>query len=68
MQTVLICIALTKRLKINEIEHKEHMMGWGLFFTDLIRATSLNDKLKVTAFNYEVTEALHLSDKEKIFD
>jgi hypothetical protein len=43
------------------------MMGWVCFFTDLIRATSLNDKLKVTAFNYEVTEALHLSDKEKIF-
>jgi hypothetical protein len=40
----------------------------GFFFhPDLIRATSLNDKLKITVFNYEVSEALHLSDKEKIF-
>lgn len=43
------------------------MLGWGLFFhPDLIRATSLNDKLKnYSFFNYEVSEALHLSDKEK---
>jgi hypothetical protein len=36
---------------------------WGgvYFHPDLIRATSLNDKF----FNYEVSEALHLSDKEK---
>jgi AraC-like DNA-binding protein len=42
-------------------------LGWGLFFhPDLIRATSLNEKLKnYSFFNYEVSEALHLSDKEK---
>ncbi|MBB1195087.1 AraC family transcriptional regulator [Flavobacterium sp. SOK18b] len=69
----LICIAPNQTIEIdNEIEHKENMMGWGLFFhPDLIRATSLNDKLKkYSFFNYEVSEALHLSDKEKniLFD
>lgn len=64
----LICIAPNQTIEIdNEIEPKENMMGWGLFFhPDLIRATSLNDKLKgYSFFNYEVSEALHLSDKEK---
>ncbi|MGO4818521.1 helix-turn-helix domain-containing protein [Flavobacterium sp. W22_SRS_FP1] len=64
----LICIAPNQTIEIdNEIEHKENIMGWGLFFhPDLIRATSLNDKLKSYGFfNYEVSEALHLSDKEK---
>lgn len=42
-------------------------MGWGLFFhPDLIRGTSLGNKMKeYTFFSYEVNEALHLSDKEK---
>jgi len=64
----LICIAPNQTIEIdNEIENKENMLGWGLFFhPDLIRATSLNDKLKsYNFFNYEVSEALHLSDKEK---
>lgn len=64
----LICIAPNQTIEIdNEIEHKENMLGYGLFFhPDLIRATSLNDKLKsYSFFNYEVSEALHLSDKEK---
>ena len=64
----LICIAPNQTIEIdNEIEPKENMMGWGLFFhPDLIRATSLNDKIKNYGFfNYEVSEALHLSDKEK---
>lgn len=64
----LICIAPNQTIEIdNEIEPNENMMGWGLFFhPDLIRATSLNDKLKsYSFFNYEVSEALHLSDKEK---
>lgn len=64
----LICIAPNQTIEIdNEIEHKENMLGWGLFFhPDLVRATSLNDKLKnYSFFNYEVSEALHLSDKEK---
>ena len=64
----LICIAPNQTIEIdNEIEPRENMLGWGLFFhPDLIRATSLNDKLKsYSFFNYEVSEALHLSDKEK---
>ena len=64
----LICIAPNQVIEIdNEVEHNENMMGWGLFFhPDLIRATSLNDKIKdYSFFNYEVSEALHLSEKEK---
>ena len=64
----LICIAPNQTIEIdNEIEHRENMLGWGLFFhPDLIRVTSLNDKFKrYSFFNYEVSEALHLSNKEK---
>ena len=64
----LICIAPNQVIEIdNEIETRENMLGWGLFFhPDLIRATSLNEKIKdYSFFNYEVSEALHLSDKEK---
>ncbi|MBO9202029.1 helix-turn-helix transcriptional regulator [Niastella sp. MAH-29] len=43
------------------------MLGWGLFFhPDLIRSTSLNDKMEgYSFFSYEIAEALHLSEKEK---
>ena len=64
----LICIAPNQVIEMdNEIESNEDMLGWGLFFhPDLIRATSLNDKMKdYHFFSYEITEALHLSDKEK---
>lgn len=64
----LICIAPNQVIEIdNEIEEREDKMGWGLFFhPDLIRSTSLNEKIKnYSFFNYEVSEALHLSDKEK---
>lgn len=64
----LICIAPNQIIEIdNEIEQKQDILGWGLFFhPDLIRPTSLNDKIKdYSFFNYEVSEALHLSDKEK---
>lgn len=64
----LICIAPNQVIEIdNEVEEKEDKIGWGLFFhPDLIRATSLNEKIKdYTFFDYEVSEALHLSDKEK---
>ena len=64
----LICIAPNQTIDMdNEEEEREGKMGWGLFFhPDLIRATTLNEKLKdYTFFNYEVSEALHLSDKEK---
>lgn len=64
----LICIAPKQVLTMdNEIEKKEDMMGWGLFFhPDLLRGTSLGNKMSdYTFFNYETSEALHLSDKEK---
>ena len=64
----LICIAPNQTIEIdNEIEEREDKMGWGLFFhPDLIRSTALNQKIKeYSFFQYEVSEALHLSDKEK---
>lgn len=64
----LICIAPKQVIEIdNEVEEREDKMGWGLFFhPDLIRSTSLNEKIKdYSFFHYEASEALHLSDKEK---
>lgn len=64
----LICIAPNQAIEMdNEIEARENMLGWGLFFhPDLIRSTSLNEKIKgYSFFSYEISEALHLSDKEK---
>ncbi|GAB4044903.1 helix-turn-helix domain-containing protein [Spirosoma litoris] len=64
----LICMAPNQVLEMdNDIEESENMMGWGLFFhPDLIRATSLNDKMKgYSFFSYEISESLHLSEKEK---
>ena len=64
----LICIAPKQVLIMdNEIEKKDDMMGWGLFFhPDLLRGTSLGKKMDdYTFFSYETSETLHLSDKEK---
>ncbi len=64
----LICIAPKQVITMdNEIEKKDDMVGWGLFFhPDLIRGTTLGAKMDdYTFFSYEVSEALHLSDKEK---
>ncbi len=64
----LICIAPNQVIEIdNEEEVRENKMGWGLFFhPDLIRSTTLNEKIKsYSFFQYDVSEALHLSDKEK---
>lgn len=64
----LICISPNQIIEIdNEANDREDKIGWGLFFhPDLIRKTSLDEKMKsYTFFNYEVSEALHLSDKEK---
>jgi len=64
----LICIAPKQVLAMdNEIEKKDNMMGWGLFFhPDLLRGTSLANKMNdYTFFSYETSEALHLSEKEK---
>ena len=64
----LICIAPNQVIEMdNDIEAREDMLGWGLFFhPDLIRATSLHNRMKDYGFfSYETSEALHLSDKEK---
>jgi len=64
----LICMAPNQVIEMdNDIEMSENMLGWGLFFhPDLIRATSLSDKMKkYSFFSYEISEALHLSEKEK---
>lgn len=66
----LICMAPNQVIAMDnddDIEISGNMMGWGLFFhPDLIRDTSLNQKMKnYNFFSYEVTEALHLSEKEK---
>lgn len=64
----LICLAPNQVLEMDDdIEGSPEMSGWGLaFHPDLIRGTPLNDKMKsYTFFSYEVSEALHLSEKEK---
>ena len=64
----LICMAPGQAIEMDsEIEVSDNMLGWGLFFhPDLIRATSLGEKMKeYNFFTYEVSEALHLSEKEK---
>lgn len=64
----LICLAPRQIITVESvIEREENMSGWGLFFhTDLIRGTHLTDKIKIyTFFHYEISEALHLSEKEK---
>jgi AraC-like DNA-binding protein len=63
----LVCIAPNHMITIdNDIEVKSDMKGWGLFFhPDLIRGSSLGLKMKeYTFFSYEISEALHLSDRE----
>ncbi|MFN9380950.1 MAG: helix-turn-helix domain-containing protein [Bacteroidota bacterium] len=65
----LMCIAPNQIITIENNANSENadIVGWGLFFhPDLIRGTSLGNKIKeYTFFSYEVNEALHLSDKEK---
>ncbi len=65
----LVCIAPNHVITIdNDIDVKDDMMGWGLFFhPDLIRGTNLGMSMKdYSFFSYEISEALHLSDKEKL--
>jgi len=69
----LICLSPQQVLEMDDdFEVVPQMMGWGVFFhPDLIRTTALNDKIKDYSFlTYEVSEALHLSEKEKqiLFD
>jgi AraC-like DNA-binding protein len=64
----LVCLAPNRVITIDtDVEVKEDMMGWGLFFhPDLIRSSALGSKIKdYSFFSYEMSEALHLSEKEK---
>jgi AraC-like DNA-binding protein len=64
----LICVAPNQVIELDsDIEIKDDMIGWGLFFhPDLIRGTVLQDNInKHGYFSYDVTEALHLSEKER---
>lgn len=64
----LICLAPGQSIEMDAMEEQQPTMeGWGLFFhQDLIRGTSLNGKMEdYSFFSYEVSESLHLSDKEK---
>jgi len=64
----LICLAPNQVIEMDsDTEASGNMSGWGLcFHPDLIRATTLNDKMSdYSFFSYETSEALHLSEKEK---
>lgn len=64
----LVCMAPNQLIELDsDTKGPEDMIGWGVFFhPDLIRATSLHDRMKnYTFFSYEIMEALHLSEKEK---
>ena len=64
----LICLAPNQTLEMDDdTEGSSQPLGWGLgFHPDLIRGTPLGDKMKsYSFFSYEVSEALHLSEKEK---
>lgn len=64
----LMCIAPNQTLDMEtDIDAYTVKEGWGVFFhPDLIRNTSLWQKMKdYTFFSYEISEALHMSDKEK---
>lgn len=64
----LICIAPNQVIEVdNEIEIKDNRVGWGVFFhPDLIRSFTLGNSIKnYNFFSYEISESLHLSEKEK---
>nr|WP_249665434.1 helix-turn-helix transcriptional regulator [Mucilaginibacter sp. Bleaf8] len=64
----LICLAPNQVLQLeSDMDLNCEKEGWGIFFhPDLIRNTPLYDRMKAyTFFTYEVSEALHMSDKER---
>lgn len=65
----LICIAPNQVITLEKEDgNNKDAIGWGLFFhPDLLRGTALGARMKdFTFFSYEMNEALHLSDKEKL--
>jgi len=63
----LMCMAPNQVIEMdNDVDISGTMIGWGLFFhPDLIRGTSLQNKMKdYSFFSYEISESLHLSEKE----
>ena len=63
----LLCMAPEQLSFVTNIEEDAYTEGWGLYFhPDLIRSSFLNEKIKeYSFFSYDMSEALHLSDKEK---
>lgn len=64
----LMCLAPNQVLTVQEQQNfDQDNVGWALFFhPDLVKGTSLWDKFKkYSFFLYEVSETLHLSEKEK---
>ncbi len=63
----LLCMAPEQLTIVSNVEGAAYPEGWALYFhPDLIRTSSLNNKIKEYTFlSYDMHEALHLSDKEK---
>lgn len=63
----LISIAPNHVMQIDGSLHEEQPEGWGIFFhPDLLRSFSLGQKIEqYNFFSYEITESLHLSEKER---
>lgn len=64
----LVCIAPGQVLGVEDNGEYFQPKGWALLFhPDLIRGTSLGRNMKdYTFFSYEVNEALHLSEQERV--
>jgi hypothetical protein len=65
---VLIFSAPDQVFTLNKAQEVNQVKGWMLYFhPDLIRNTQLGSKIDgYNFFNYEVHEALHLSDREQV--
>ncbi|NRA50893.1 MAG: AraC family transcriptional regulator [Phaeodactylibacter sp.] len=61
------CLFFMSPNQVFNLETSECVFGWGLYFhPDLIRRTALANSIsRYTFFNYNVNEALHLSEDEK---
>jgi hypothetical protein len=67
IEASLFCMAPDQLSFVSNVEEDARTEGWGLYFhPDLIRTSFLNDKIKdYSFFSYDISEALHLSEKEK---